>query len=120
MGITWSLEIISTFFQDELPQCINNLGDLLNSIQGLTIFILFVCKEKTKKLLIKRFGLESKWISNTSETRRKESRNISLRSRPTNTTTYHSQTNPKLLILTHNNKFIYDKNDSETRLFINK
>jgi G protein-coupled receptor Mth (Methuselah protein) len=51
MGSTWLMESISFFF--ETPY-IFYVTDILNCLQGLLIFILFVWKPKVKKILLKR------------------------------------------------------------------
>lgn len=53
MGINWSMEIISWLLGDE-PSWIFYITDIVNSLQGFTIFIIFVCKEKIKQLLLRR------------------------------------------------------------------
>ncbi|XP_051170360.1 G-protein coupled receptor Mth2-like isoform X2 [Leptopilina boulardi] len=53
MGINWSMEIISWLLNDE-PSWIFYITDIMNSLQGFTIFIIFVCKKKIKQLLLRR------------------------------------------------------------------
>ncbi|XP_032665203.1 G-protein coupled receptor Mth2-like [Odontomachus brunneus] len=54
MGITWSMEIISWIFKSA-PEYTWDFSDLINSLYGLMIFIIFVCKDNIKKLLLKKF-----------------------------------------------------------------
>ncbi|XP_055605584.1 G-protein coupled receptor Mth2-like [Uranotaenia lowii] len=55
MGVTWSLEVISW--------AVDNIGwmfyvsDVCNCIQGFLIFMLFVWKQKVKRLIYKKFGI---------------------------------------------------------------
>lgn len=51
MGATWLMESISFFF--ETPY-IFYVTDILNCLQGIFIFVLFVWKPKVKKILLKR------------------------------------------------------------------
>lgn len=55
MGINWSMEIISWLLDDK-PNYVFYITDIANTLQGLIIFIIFVWKEKIKRLLLKRFG----------------------------------------------------------------
>lgn len=55
MGINWSMEIVSWYF-DKAPRDLWYLTDLFNTLQGFTIFLIFVCKKKIKRLLLKKFG----------------------------------------------------------------
>ncbi|KAL7305228.1 hypothetical protein TKK_0002613 [Trichogramma kaykai] len=66
MGINWSMEIVSWLLAKRTPEYIFYLTDLVNSLQGVVIFIIFVWKEKIKQLLLKRFGCEGKWLSRNS------------------------------------------------------
>ncbi|XP_046824916.1 G-protein coupled receptor Mth2-like isoform X2 [Vespa crabro] len=66
MGITWSTEIISTLWK-ESDNYIWYVTDVVNTLQGLIIFITLVCKEKIKRLLLKRFGYnDNKFLSRNS------------------------------------------------------
>lgn len=58
MGINWSMEIISWIFRDT-PKYVWYITDLGNTLQGLIIFIIFVWKDKIKRLLLKRMGCKS-------------------------------------------------------------
>lgn len=64
MGINWSMEIVSWLFKG--PKAIWYITDLGNALQGVIIFIIFVCKEKIKRLLIKRFGGRNNFLSRDS------------------------------------------------------
>ncbi|XP_043522793.1 G-protein coupled receptor Mth2-like isoform X1 [Frieseomelitta varia] len=55
MGINWSMEIVS-WLCDNSPAYIWYLTDLTNTLQGVIIFLIFVWKDKVKRLLLKRFG----------------------------------------------------------------
>lgn len=52
MGVTWVVEIVSFAFPDTV---ILYLASILNCLQGIIIFILFVCKPNVKKLIARRF-----------------------------------------------------------------
>ncbi|XP_043673899.1 G-protein coupled receptor Mth2-like isoform X1 [Vespula pensylvanica] len=66
MGITWSTEIISTLWKGS-DNYIWYITDVVNTLQGLIIFITLVCKEKIKRLLLKRFGYnDNKFFSGNS------------------------------------------------------
>lgn len=52
MGVTWCMEAIS--WAIDPGSWIFYLSDMMNTIQGLLIFILFVMKPKVKQLMIKR------------------------------------------------------------------
>ncbi|XP_011341054.1 G-protein coupled receptor Mth2 isoform X2 [Ooceraea biroi] len=68
MGINWSMEIVSWLFKSA-PQYVWYLTDLTNTLQGLIIFIIFVWKEKIKRLLLKRFGCQGRNIFFRNSTR---------------------------------------------------
>ncbi|XP_050447946.1 G-protein coupled receptor Mth2-like isoform X6 [Cataglyphis hispanica] len=69
MGINWSMEIVSWLFDKSVPTYIWYLTDLTNALQGLIIFIIFVWKEKIKRLLLKRFGYQDRGFFSRSSTR---------------------------------------------------
>ncbi|XP_070162887.1 G-protein coupled receptor Mth2 isoform X2 [Polyergus mexicanus] len=69
MGINWSMEIVSWLFDKSAPTYIWYLTDLTNTLQGLIIFIIFVWKEKIKRLLLKRFGCQDRGIFSRNSTR---------------------------------------------------
>ncbi|XP_063973101.1 G-protein coupled receptor Mth2-like isoform X1 [Diachasmimorpha longicaudata] len=58
MGINWSMEIISWLLNKDTPQYVWYLTDLANTLQGVIIFIIFVWKDKIRRLLMKRFGCQ--------------------------------------------------------------
>lgn len=68
MGINWSMEIVSWLFKNA-PPSIWYLTDLTNTLQGLIIFIIFVWKEKIKRLLLKRFGCQDRGLFSRNSTR---------------------------------------------------
>ena len=69
MGINWSMEIISWILDDK-PTYVFYITDIANTLQGLIIFIIFVWKEKIKRLLLKRFGCKgSKVLWGNSQSR---------------------------------------------------
>ncbi|KYM98016.1 G-protein coupled receptor Mth2 [Cyphomyrmex costatus] len=60
MGISWVLEIIAWLTGSEIvPIWLWYPADMINSLQGLIIFIIFVCRKKVKQMLLKRFGGQS-------------------------------------------------------------
>lgn len=61
MGINWSMEIISWLFKSA-PQYVWYITDLTNTLQGLIIFIIFVWKDKIRRLLLKRFGCQDRGL----------------------------------------------------------
>ncbi|XP_032664888.1 G-protein coupled receptor Mth2-like isoform X1 [Odontomachus brunneus] len=65
MGINWSMEIISWAFKSA-PAAVWYITDLTNALQGLIIFIIFVWKDKIRKLLLKRFGCREDIFSRNS------------------------------------------------------
>ncbi|XP_011172428.2 G-protein coupled receptor Mth2 isoform X1 [Solenopsis invicta] len=68
MGINWSMEIISWLFE-KVPAYVWYISDLTNTLQGLIIFIIFVWKEKIKRLLLKRFGCQDRDLFSRNSTR---------------------------------------------------
>lgn len=70
MGINWSMEIISWACEDRLPKYVWYITDLANTLQGVIIFIIFVWKDKIKRLLMKRFGCQgNSFLSRNSTSR---------------------------------------------------
>ncbi|XP_015514293.1 G-protein coupled receptor Mth2 isoform X1 [Neodiprion lecontei] len=67
MGINWSMEIISWAYKS--PEYLWYITDLANTLQGVIIFIIFVWKEKIKRLLIKRFGCKGENFLSRDSTR---------------------------------------------------
>ncbi|XP_026325488.1 probable G-protein coupled receptor Mth-like 3 isoform X2 [Hyposmocoma kahamanoa] len=56
MGAGWISELLSTMFSK--PAWLWATVDLVNELQGLFIFLIFVCKPKVYHLIKKRLGLE--------------------------------------------------------------
>ncbi|XP_063708182.1 G-protein coupled receptor Mth2-like isoform X2 [Culicoides brevitarsis] len=54
MGVTWSWEVISWYVSPESPWFY--VTDLINCSQGILIFLLVVCNDKVRKLVIKRYS----------------------------------------------------------------
>ncbi|XP_032665102.1 G-protein coupled receptor Mth2-like isoform X1 [Odontomachus brunneus] len=57
MGVNWSTETISWVFKSA-PRAIWYICHLTSTLHGLIIFIVFVWKDKIRKLLLKRFGCQ--------------------------------------------------------------
>jgi hypothetical protein len=55
MGISWLLEVIATIF--DYPPELWYVSDIFNCLQGLLIFIIFVCKRKVLNAVKKRLGM---------------------------------------------------------------
>lgn len=53
MGVTWILEFISGFVDNEIIQL---LLDICNLGRGVLIFIIFVCKRRVLTEMIRRVG----------------------------------------------------------------
>ncbi|XP_076378233.1 G-protein coupled receptor Mth2 isoform X2 [Megalopta genalis] len=68
MGINWSMEIISWMCNDK-PRYIWYLSDLTNTLQGVIIFLIFVWKEKIRRLLLKRLRCHDRNILSRNSTR---------------------------------------------------
>ncbi|XP_071869038.1 G-protein coupled receptor Mth2 isoform X1 [Bombus fervidus] len=68
MGINWSMEIISWLCNNS-PAYIWYLTDLTNTLQGVLIFLIFVWKDKVKRLLLKRFSCHRSNILSRNSTR---------------------------------------------------
>lgn len=56
MGATWIIEILSWAFlrQNDLISAILHVSDVLNCVQGILIFIMFVWTEKVKKMIARK------------------------------------------------------------------
>lgn len=54
MGITWSTEIISWLWEG--PKYLWLVTDMINALQGILIFVIFVCKKYVWRLLKRRFN----------------------------------------------------------------
>ncbi|XP_076225665.1 G-protein coupled receptor Mth2 isoform X2 [Nomia melanderi] len=68
MGISWSMEIISWLFNNS-PRFIWYLTDLTNTLQGVLIFLIFVWKDKIRRLLLKKFGCHGSNVVSRNSTR---------------------------------------------------
>ncbi|GAB6030803.1 hypothetical protein CHUAL_007650 [Chamberlinius hualienensis] len=83
MGIFWFAEVISWHFSYETDEAVWYVTDLINALQGLAIFLVYVCKRSTWKMLKKRWkgqkgkGKNSKSTSSTSAERTRKISNIS-------------------------------------------
>lgn len=53
MGVNWSAEIISFAF-DFAPEYLWYVTDIGNTLQGVLIFLIFVCKKRVLRLLNKK------------------------------------------------------------------
>lgn len=64
MGIFWVAEVIAGFVKEytdyRYTDEISYVPDVLNSLQGVMIFILFVVKHRVHQALRKRLGLDSR------------------------------------------------------------
>ncbi|XP_014212232.1 G-protein coupled receptor Mth2 [Copidosoma floridanum] len=84
MGINWSMEIISWLYADNVLKYLWYVTDLTNTLQGVIIFLIFVWKDKIKRLLLRRFRCKSKkWITRNSIARTGCLSNSSMASRAT-------------------------------------
>lgn len=68
MGINWSMEIIS-WLCNNTPTYLWYLTDFTNTLQGVIIFIIFVWKDKVKRLLLRRFGCRESNVFSRNSTR---------------------------------------------------
>ncbi|XP_037721782.1 G-protein coupled receptor Mth-like [Drosophila subpulchrella] len=88
MGLTWSLEIISYLVQNTIWAKAFLVADYLNWSQGIIIFVVFILRSNTLKLLKTQIFPNHQWSD------------ISMKSRVTRTTTGESvshQSSPSLL-----------------------
>uniref|UniRef100_A0A336MK75 CSON002753 protein n=1 Tax=Culicoides sonorensis TaxID=179676 RepID=A0A336MK75_CULSO len=53
MGVTWSMELLSWVISHDSPWFY--ASDLVNCLQGVLIFLLVVCNDKVRRLVIKRY-----------------------------------------------------------------
>lgn len=62
MGIFWGTGIILWLISanDSIPQIIWNISYTIDILQGVIIFLLYVCKKKILRLLLKRFGWQNR------------------------------------------------------------
>ncbi|GAB6030802.1 hypothetical protein CHUAL_007649 [Chamberlinius hualienensis] len=83
MGIFWFAEVISWQFSHEIDEAVWYVTDLINALQGVAIFLVYVCKRSTWKMLKKRWkgqkggSQNSKSTSSTSGERTRKISNIS-------------------------------------------
>lgn len=58
MGMSWSFGIILWLIStsNSIPQMVWNVSYTIDILQGVIIFIIYVCKKKILWLLLKRFG----------------------------------------------------------------
>ena len=54
MGVNWSMEVIS--WKLENLKYLWYITDFMNTIQGVFIFLIFVCKANIRKMMLKRLG----------------------------------------------------------------
>lgn len=54
MGTTWSFEIIATPKQE--PEELWHVSDFFNILQGVIVFLIFVCKSKVWEAIKQRLG----------------------------------------------------------------
>lgn len=57
MGLCWFAEFISVILADQGPEEVWYFFDLINLSQGVFIFIVYVCKKSTLKIIKKRLGI---------------------------------------------------------------
>ncbi|KAG8239842.1 hypothetical protein J437_LFUL011468 [Ladona fulva] len=53
MGLSWGMEVVSWLIRG--PSCYWFATDMFNNLQGLFIFIIFICKKRVKRQLIERY-----------------------------------------------------------------
>ncbi|XP_011698575.1 PREDICTED: G-protein coupled receptor Mth2-like [Wasmannia auropunctata] len=61
MGLSWSMGIILWLINasNAISEMVWNISFTIDILQGVFIFILYVCKRKTLRLLLKRFGWQN-------------------------------------------------------------
>ncbi|KAJ8731198.1 hypothetical protein PYW07_004362 [Mythimna separata] len=69
MGLTWLLEVISFIYCGSGPsETVWIISDAYNSLIGLLMFLIFVCKKKILRKLYVRCGFRKvRWLSNITE-----------------------------------------------------
>jgi len=74
MGIFWIAEVISWFAQDKTDDSVWYFTDILNSLQGVFIFIVYVCKKKTWLIIRSKLGFanSNETTQSTSSTQAKD------------------------------------------------
>ncbi len=55
MGVTWLLEILATLYQD--MEQLWYFSDIFNILQGVLVFVIFVCKAKVWEAIKQRLGI---------------------------------------------------------------
>ncbi len=60
MGVTWSLEILSTLVKQQAA--LWYVTDTFNILQGVFVFIIFVCKAKVWDAIMQRLGGHSNFL----------------------------------------------------------
>lgn len=56
MGITWICEFVSTLFGSNSPYVIPAVLDFITRIQGVIIFVVFVCKRDVLSMISKKYS----------------------------------------------------------------
>ncbi|CAG9786890.1 unnamed protein product [Diatraea saccharalis] len=94
MGLNWLLEVVSSFMPDFNVWYIS---DTFNLLMGLTIFLIFVCKKKILRKLVKRFRgfRKSKWHPSSFHSRSSRSNSSTESSIVTQETPLQICINPK-------------------------
>ncbi|CAH0692000.1 unnamed protein product [Spodoptera exigua] len=76
MGINWILEVVSSFYPE--ANVFWQFSDAYNVLVGLIIFIIFVCKKKTWRMIKKRIKDYQRFKSNK---KRRDSREVNINNR---------------------------------------
>ncbi|KAF9423880.1 hypothetical protein HW555_000938 [Spodoptera exigua] len=76
MGINWILEVVSSFYPE--ADVFWQFSDAYNVLVGLIIFIIFVCKKKTWRMIKKRIKDYQRFKSNK---KRRDSREVNINNR---------------------------------------
>jgi hypothetical protein len=83
MGVNWIMEVVS--WAAGGPEYLWYVTDLGNILQGVLIFVIFVCKERVRRILVRKFCSQ---CANRSGYRFRSS----TKSRPTNSFNYTTTT----------------------------
>nr|XP_012233493.1 PREDICTED: G-protein coupled receptor Mth2-like isoform X2 [Linepithema humile] len=62
MTLKWTLSMILQSIGKEMPFYVLIIMDTMEGLQGLIIFIVFVCKRRIIRLLLKQFGCENSYL----------------------------------------------------------
>nr|XP_012233498.1 PREDICTED: G-protein coupled receptor Mth2-like isoform X2 [Linepithema humile] len=62
MTLKWTLSMILQSIGKEMPFYVLIIMDTMEGLQGLIIFIVFVCKRRIMRLLLKRLGCENSYL----------------------------------------------------------